>query len=603
MENYRNLDFEIYVRLHDLQGILSHYQVEDEYFQNINRHMELIRTKQYRVAVIGEFSRGKSSLLNALLGGRILPSDITPTTATINRITFDLDQRVEIRFRDGTSSVIDITALEDYVTKLTDEGEHTAETVSEAIIYYPTVICQNNIDLIDTPGLNEDEKMTRLTIGQLEKIDAAVVLVSALSPMDQIEIDLVCKLIESPEIDCLVFVISFIDCIEQSDRERVKNLICRRIRSVIDILSAKYGNEHEITNKSKRILSNLEIYSVSSSQALMAMEANDRRLLKESNFPEFQKALYRILAAQQTKNALVKTLRILVNAVDYLENWFTAKYSRLNEKLKSAEKNHSKLQNYYLCCRSSATSIISRNTSNIDKYLTSNSLCLAYNQFCIKALSEVYSDDESVITSAIADSDREINIYTEGDIKIQQETFLKQIQNCINEIATQRDANLCDPIIDFDKTMSVKMHEYEDEIRNEIRDFSTDKLSPYSFFEEGTRSLSDRQVRKDTSYELTDMRCCNYIAYMKIQNKNYAEKAVNWFKNWCDELVQVVYKLQTKDEALKDTIIKASAAWIKNCRDDITVNEKLYEKHKSELGQMKIYAQSTIKSIQEEEIS
>jgi predicted GTPase len=136
---------------------------------------------------MGEFRRGKSSLINALLGLNVLPSDVTPTTATINRITFGTEPKATIHFMDGRKSDINISELQSYVTKLTEENEKTALSIREAVIYYPTVICQNHVDIIDTPGLNDDETMTRTTINILNDIDAVIVTVSALFPYSETE--------------------------------------------------------------------------------------------------------------------------------------------------------------------------------------------------------------------------------------------------------------------------------------------------------------------------------------------------------------------------------------------------------------------------------
>ena len=84
--------------------------------------------------------------------------------------------------KNGKSERVDINKLEDYVTKLTAESEERAETVKEATVYYDTEFCKNNVDIIDTPGLNDDDQMTNVTLSILPKIDAAVFVISANSP-------------------------------------------------------------------------------------------------------------------------------------------------------------------------------------------------------------------------------------------------------------------------------------------------------------------------------------------------------------------------------------------------------------------------------------
>ena len=60
-----------------------------------------IAERKFRIAVVGEFNRGKSSLINVLLGKRILPEDVLATTATINRITYGAKPQAHLVMKDA----------------------------------------------------------------------------------------------------------------------------------------------------------------------------------------------------------------------------------------------------------------------------------------------------------------------------------------------------------------------------------------------------------------------------------------------------------------------------------------------------------------------
>ena len=88
---------------------------------------EKLRSHVFSVGIMGEFKRGKSTVINALLGQEIVPADIVPCSATLNYIRWDTEKRAEIHFKDGTVSTVAVEQLSDYVTKLTEESERNAE--------------------------------------------------------------------------------------------------------------------------------------------------------------------------------------------------------------------------------------------------------------------------------------------------------------------------------------------------------------------------------------------------------------------------------------------------------------------------------------------
>ena len=55
---------------------------------SIKETIEKTSDEHFEVAIVGEFKRGKSTLINALLGQEVLPADVLPATATLNRVTY-----------------------------------------------------------------------------------------------------------------------------------------------------------------------------------------------------------------------------------------------------------------------------------------------------------------------------------------------------------------------------------------------------------------------------------------------------------------------------------------------------------------------------------
>jgi ribosome biogenesis GTPase A len=152
--DYKQIEFALHESLVQIDKVYKLLEFDQSYLEKIQECMDLVKTKRYNVAVVGEFNRGKSSLINALLGSDILPAAVTATTATINRITFSPTPKAVLVYKDGKQEDIAIDELSTFVTKLTQKDETIAAKIKEAIVYYPTQICQNYVDIIDTPGLN-----------------------------------------------------------------------------------------------------------------------------------------------------------------------------------------------------------------------------------------------------------------------------------------------------------------------------------------------------------------------------------------------------------------------------------------------------------------
>ncbi|MGL5879010.1 MAG: dynamin family protein, partial [Xenococcaceae cyanobacterium] len=183
----------------------------DRCVTSIDEVLYKISTNSFSVAVVGEFKRGKSTFINALVGEEILPADILPCSATVNRVTYGTIPRVKIVFRDGREETIEIDKLGEYVTKLTPESEEVAATVKEAIVYYPVHYCHNNVDIIDTPGLNDEERMTEVTLSLLPSVDVAIMVVMAQSPFSEYEREFLENNLLSCDLGKIIFVVTGID--------------------------------------------------------------------------------------------------------------------------------------------------------------------------------------------------------------------------------------------------------------------------------------------------------------------------------------------------------------------------------------------------------
>lgn len=280
--------------------------------KSIGDTVEKVANDHFEVAIVGEFKRGKSTLINALLGQEVLPADVLPATATLNRVTYSETPYVMVEYKDGGTERVDINKLADYVTKLSYESELKAETVKQATVYYDTSFCKNNVDIIDTPGLNDDEQMTNVTLSILPEIDAAVFVISANSPFSQFEKEFLEKKMLSSDMGRIIFAVNCFGTFSKEDEDRIVETVEKRIGSyVMEKAKAVMGEDSKEFAVYKRKIGKPKVIGVYAKKALMAKESGNAAMLEESNFPTFEKVLETML----TQERGVITLQILANKI------------------------------------------------------------------------------------------------------------------------------------------------------------------------------------------------------------------------------------------------------------------------------------------------
>ncbi len=158
--------------------------------------LERFEDGRFHLAVLGQFKRGKSTLLNALLGHSLLPTSVVPLTAIPTFVQYGPDLCICVRYQDGKRAKefagrpIEeaVKILEGFVT---EEGNPKNRLrVKQVDILHPAPILQHGVVLIDTPGVGSTfTHNTRATINFLPQCDAALFVVSADPPLTEVEVN------------------------------------------------------------------------------------------------------------------------------------------------------------------------------------------------------------------------------------------------------------------------------------------------------------------------------------------------------------------------------------------------------------------------------
>jgi GTPase SAR1 family protein len=302
-----------------------------------------IEAETFSIAIVGEFKRGKSTFINTLLGKDILPSDILPCSATLNRVTYGLKPAVKVLFKDGREEQVSIDRLTDYVTKLTPESETTAESIKEAVVYYPVPYCQNNIEIIDTPGLNDEQNMTEVTLSVLPQVDAAIMVILAQAPFSEFERDLLENKLLTNDLGRVIFVVNLWDNYTPEQADRILQSVKARIQKYVsDRAKDQFGEDSEQYKVYRKKVGEPKVFGLYIKQALDAKQSGNDGQLVQSRFPEFEAALEKFLTQERgaillqvpvnraisSSQEILSTISIQENALTMKQEEFQAAYEK-----------------------------------------------------------------------------------------------------------------------------------------------------------------------------------------------------------------------------------------------------------------------------------
>jgi GTPase SAR1 family protein len=255
-----------------------------------------MRDHRFTVAVVGEFKTGKSTFVNALLGVDVVPTDVLPATATLNRITFGLTPAIEVVYKDGRRDKVAFDELSKYVTKehVTDD---LLQRVDEVIIQYQAPYLLNNVDIVDTPGLNDEDAMTAVTLSVLPKTDAAILVISAMAPLSEYTRDFLENKLLSADLGRVIFVVNRIGQLGGTDDadKLIRHIEQRIAEKVVERARTEYGaGSAEFETYVKKI-GKPRVFGIDSYQALHAQLHGESELLQRSRFTVFAAGLRKFL--------------------------------------------------------------------------------------------------------------------------------------------------------------------------------------------------------------------------------------------------------------------------------------------------------------------
>ena len=238
--------------------------------------------ERFRLVVLGQFKRGKSTFINALLGQAVLPTDVIPVTAVITEVRHGTSPRAVVTFENGEEKQIELDHLPEFVSE--ENNPRNVRKVDKVDVFYPARILEQGLIIVDTPGVGSvHEHNTRLTQEYLPQADAAIFLFSSDPPLTEAEREFLKTL--APVIPHLIFVLNKKDYLDESSLQRVLEFNRQRLRELL-------GQDPEIA-------------AVSALHALRAVEENNDLLWQRSGMAEVQTRLDRFLLREKGRFLII----------------------------------------------------------------------------------------------------------------------------------------------------------------------------------------------------------------------------------------------------------------------------------------------------------
>ena len=238
--------------------------------------LDLFLSSPLTVAIVGQFSSGKSTFLNALLGSEILPSGLTPVTSKPTFIRYGATPALSVLYENGRELYLGVEEISRFV-----DQRVFGDDVSRLCVYAPSEILKL-VNFVDTPGLNSLSKADTAVTHEVLKDVAGVIWLSLA--------DNAARASEAAQIEefladggkTAICLLNQKDKLSKDELERLKTHA-----------QTTYGRFFE------------RIIAVSAKQAVTAQANGDAALLAESNFSEVISAVHELFGGEEIKEKFV----------------------------------------------------------------------------------------------------------------------------------------------------------------------------------------------------------------------------------------------------------------------------------------------------------
>ncbi|UGQ09833.1 dynamin family protein [Yinghuangia sp. ASG 101] len=255
----------------------------------VDRLRARMRRPGFRIAVVGEFGRGKSSLVNRLLGAQVVPEGRHTRVPVV--IAPGPEARLELQYAGGRSEVRPAVSASwaDVDAAASREGDDAL--IGVRVLVEDPELARLDVEIIDTPGVNaglgarddggpgDDDKAQDLVRRTVAASDAVFMVVSASAPLGISETSFLEEEVIARHVPRITVVVSKLDTIDEDEREDIVDYLTGRVRRISPDLAVLAGPHREDDAPVGAVRGRLEQYAVSGGRRAMRARQTAGQLL------------------------------------------------------------------------------------------------------------------------------------------------------------------------------------------------------------------------------------------------------------------------------------------------------------------------------------
>jgi small GTP-binding protein len=189
-----------------------------------------LEEERVNLVVLGEFKRGKSTLVNALVESDVVPTGVLPLTAAVTVIRHGVTPRLVVSFEDGGRQEVALAQIADFATET--GNPHNRRHVRLLTVELPVPLLAHGVQLVDTPGIGSvHAHNTETALGFLGQVDAALFTLAADQPLSGAEEQLVRD--AAKRVPRIFFALNKVDHLSERERAETVAFVRERLRDML----------------------------------------------------------------------------------------------------------------------------------------------------------------------------------------------------------------------------------------------------------------------------------------------------------------------------------------------------------------------------------